>query len=70
MKKQTLELLLKHITTGRIEFSDVDEGLAVEHDLTDDELRELVELEYGTTSQSVDELFKVLCKKLLKEALK
>lgn len=70
MKIETLKKLQELVNAKRLEFSDVPEGLAVNHDLSDEELKELVELEYGQVTQSVVDLFTVMCKKLLKDALK
>lgn len=68
MKQETLKKLQELVQSQRLEFTDVAEGVAVNHDLTDAELKELVEIEYGTTSQDIVKLFTVICKKLLKEA--
>lgn len=69
MKPETLQLLAQLQSQSRIEFTDTGTDLAINYDLTDNELRELVELEYGKTSQSLEELFKCLCKKAVKLAL-
>ena len=69
MKDQTLAKFKELSQNKRILFTDVAEGLQLEHDLTDSELAEIVQIEYGQTEQSVVELFTVLCKKLVKHAL-
>jgi hypothetical protein len=69
MKKETLTKLAELVKAERLKFEDVPEGLAVNHDLTDDELKELVQLEYGNVTQDTVALFTVMCKKLAKQAL-
>lgn len=69
MKQETLHKLAQLTSQKRLQFEDVAEGLAVNHDLSDEEMTELVHLEYGETSQSKEELFKCICKKLVKSAL-
>jgi hypothetical protein len=69
VKIQTLEKLHEFVNDNRIEFTEDPKGLAVKYDLSDEELSELVQIEYGQTSQSVVELFTVMCKKLVKIAL-
>ena len=66
MKQQTADLIKKHFDNNRFEFAPVDSGLSFNHDLSDDEIIELVQSEYGTSlTQSTDELFKVILKKLM-----
>ena len=65
MKPETLIKLKSFIDSGRIEFTEK----AINFDLTDKELKDLVELEYGQTSQDVVQLFTVMCKKLVNLAL-
>jgi hypothetical protein len=68
MKPQTLQLLKKHL--DRFKFDTSPEGLNFEHDLSDDEIKEIVESEYGTTlTGSVEELFIAIIKKLIKQGM-
>lgn len=69
MKQETLLKLEQLIKDSRFEFVDITGGLSIQYDLTDEELRELVEMEYGQTQQSAVELFTVMCKKLVTLAL-
>lgn len=69
MKTETAQKLKELIENNRIEFEDVPEGLAVNHDLTDAELEQFVQLEYGQITQPVVELFTVICKKAVKLAM-
>lgn len=69
MKKETLLKLKKLVKDERLEFVEDSEGLAINYTMSDEELRELVETEYGPTYQPIEELFKVMIKKLLKNAL-
>lgn len=69
MKQQTALKLKELCDAKKIEFSPVPEGISVDYDLTDDELREFVEIEYGQTQQSVVELFTAICKKAVKLAV-
>jgi hypothetical protein len=41
----------------------------VDHDLTDEEILEIVESEYGPTSQNVEGLFHIIMKKAVKLAI-
>ena len=68
MKKQTAAKLKELLDNEKIVFSDSGTDIVVNYDLTNEELRELVEIEYGQTQQSVVELFTVLCKKVVKLA--
>ena len=69
MKQETLLKLQELTQNSRLQFEDVAEGLAVNHDLSDSEMLELVQIEYGTITQPVEELFAVICKKLVRQAL-
>lgn len=64
MKIETAKKLQE--LSDRLKFEIVDEGIDVTYDLTDEEIRELVELEYGQTKQDVVELFKCILKKVIK----
>ena len=70
MKEETLKKLKELAQSQKISFGTVPEGLSVEYNLTDEELRELVELEYGQTSQSLESLFTTLCKKFVNSVVK
>lgn len=66
MKPETLELLKAHQDKDNftVEFKESD--LHFLYTLTDSEVREIVEAEYGPSiTQSQDELFRVIIKKLL-----
>lgn len=69
MKKQTAEKLLELNTAERLKFDFTDAGIELSHDLSDEELKELVELEYGQTQQSVLELFKCIIKEVVKTSI-
>ena len=69
MKPETLTKLKLFIDQNRIELRESSEGLAIDFDLTDEELSQFVELEYGQTKQNVVELFKCIVKKAVKSAL-
>lgn len=69
MKKETAELLQKYSTSGNLTFAPVSEGIEVKYDLSDAEILELVETEYGKPVQDVNELFTVIIKKVVKLAL-
>lgn len=66
VKKETILKFQEYLSQDKLELNSTDTGISVDYDLTDDELKELVELEYGQTSQDVVQLFTVLCKKLVK----
>lgn len=67
MKQSTAELLKKHLDKGSFEFVPSDSGIEFTYELTDDEVKEIVESEYGTSlTAPVDELFKAVIKKLIK----
>lgn len=67
MKQQTADLFRTFIP--RFSFQWSDEGLKVEHDLTDEEILSVVEQEYGPTTQHVEELFNIILKKAVKLAV-
>lgn len=67
MKKQTAETLQKYLP--RFSFALETEGLKIDHDLTDEEILEIVESEYGSTSQNVENLFHIIMKKAVKMAV-
>lgn len=69
MKKETAELLQKYTTSGNMTFAPVDEGIEVKYNLSDAEILELVEAEYGNPVQDVNELFTVIIKNVVKMAL-
>jgi hypothetical protein len=63
MKPETANLLKSHLDQHRFKFVDSELGLELEHDFSDDEKKELVELEYGP------KLFVAIMKKLIKLAV-
>lgn len=70
MKIQTAELLKKHLDNGSFEFVPSEKGLEFNYELSDDEVLAIVETEYGSSlTQPVDELFKVIVKKLVNNAI-
>lgn len=69
MKKETAELIQKYTQSGKITMESVEEGLKIESDLTDDQVLELVQLEYGNSPQNVDALFDVILRKVGKMAI-
>jgi hypothetical protein len=69
MKAVTVKKLKELMDQNRLKFSDTDKGISVEFDLEDEELREIVEIEYGQTSQDVVQLFQCVVKKLIQNAL-
>jgi hypothetical protein len=70
MKPETANLLKSHLDQHRFKFVDSELGLELEHDFSDDEKKELVELEYGPKLVApVDELFVAIMKKLIKLAV-
>ena len=69
MKPETSALLLAHYIDKKFHFFASEAGLELDHKLTDDEVKELVELEYGKTlTAPVTELFVVIMKKLARSA--
>lgn len=69
MKPETSALLLAHYVNQKFHFFASEAGLQLDHNLTDDEMKELVELEYGKTlTAPVNELFVVIMKKLARSA--
>lgn len=69
MKKETAELLQKYTQSGKITLEQVPEGLKIESDLTDDQVAEIVKLEYGNSEQDVNALFDVILRKIGKMAI-
>lgn len=69
MKQETATKLKEYIDNKRIEFSDVEEGFSIDFDLEDSEILELVELEYGKTTQDVMALFQCVLKNAIKLAI-
>lgn len=66
MKQTTAELLKKHLDKGSFEFVPSDSGIEFTYELTDGEVQEIVESEYGTSlTAPVDELFKAVIKKVI-----
>jgi hypothetical protein len=66
MKSETAHLLKKHFEAGKFTFAPIDTSVQVDYDLSDAEVKEIVETEYGTAlSGPVEDLFKVIVKKLL-----
>jgi hypothetical protein len=67
MKPETATLLKKHLENNKFEFTNTEEGLAFNYELTDDEVLEIVNAEYGPNLVGdVEELFKSIVKKLVK----
>lgn len=67
MKSTTAELLKKHLDDNRFTIAPSSEGLKFDYELSDEEVAEIVEAEYGATlSAPVEDLFKVIIKKLVK----
>ena len=69
MKLETIAKLKELCDANKIEFVDTGTDLAVNYTLTDEELLQFVELEYGQTQQSVLQLFQCICKKAVKLAV-
>ena len=68
MKKETALKLSELLQSKRVTFEPANGGFSVDYDLSDDELRQFVELEYGQTSQDIVQLFTKICTKLVKIA--
>lgn len=69
MKPETAALLKKLLEEKKFRFIDSDLGLELEYEFTDEEKRELVEAEYGTSlTAPIDELLIVVMKKLARAA--
>lgn len=68
MKPSTAEKLKELVQSQSVTFTASDKGIEVDYTLTDEELREFVELEYGQTSQNVVDLFKCILKEAIKLA--
>lgn len=69
MKIETATKLQEYSQSEKLKFTVVDSGIDVTYTLTDEEIQELVELEYGKTLQSVPELFKCILAKVVKLAV-
>lgn len=69
MKTETLEKFAELAKAGKIEFSDTGTDIAVNYNLSHSEMEELLQIEYGTIVSSHEELFTLLCKKIVKAAL-
>jgi len=69
LKTETTHKFAELAKAGKIEFSDTGADIAVNYNLTEEEMGELLHLEYGTVVSSHEELFKVLCKKIIRAAL-
>lgn len=70
MKLETANLLKAHLENKKFEITPAEGGISFEYDLTDDDILEIVEAEYGTSiTQPVPDLFKVIVKDLLKTAV-
>lgn len=67
MKKQTAETLQKYLPRFSFEFTE--KGLEIDYDLTDSEILDIVEQEYGTNPQNPDTLFQIIMKKAVKLAV-
>lgn len=66
MKSETLSLLKQHLDAGKFEFVPVESGIQFDYELSDDEVKDIVEKEYGANFVGpVEELFKVIVKKLI-----
>lgn len=67
MKQQTADKLRSFLP--RFQFDFTEKGLEINHDLTDSEILDIVEQEYGTNPQNVDSLFHIIMKKAVKLAV-
>lgn len=70
LKIETATKLQEFSQSDKLKFEIVDTGIDVTYTLTDEEILELVELEYGQTAQDVLELFKCILSKQLNLLLK
>jgi N-methylhydantoinase B/oxoprolinase/acetone carboxylase alpha subunit len=68
MKSETAAKLKELVQSQRVKFEATEKGIEVDFDLTDEELREFVELEYGQTTQDVVQLFQCILKTAIKLA--
>lgn len=70
MKKATADLFKQYLEDKKFAIEPTELGLEFRHDLTDDEIRTIVETEYSKSlTQSVDDLFLVIIKDLIKTGL-
>ena len=70
MKIETAELLSKLLQNNRLQFVEDDQGLVLEHNLTDQEKLQLVELEYGKQlAKTVDDFFIEIMHKTIRMAI-
>lgn len=69
MKALTVKKLKQLMDENKLKFTDTEKGLNVDFALEDEELKEIVELEYGPTNQDVVQLFQCIVKKLVQTAL-
>lgn len=67
MKIETANLLKQHLEDKKFEIKPTDKGLEFNYELSDGEVLEIVEAEYGKSIvQPVPDLFKIIVKDLLK----
>lgn len=67
MKPETAALFKKHLDNDKFAFIPSENGLAFNYELTDDEVLEIVNAEYGPELVGdVEDLFKSIVKKLVK----
>lgn len=70
MKTQTALIIQSYKDANQLKFEHTEKGIELEHNLSDEQMRQLVEAEYGSSlTSTVDELFKVIMKNLVKSAL-
>lgn len=70
MKLETANLLKTHHEAGKFEFESKDSQIEFQHDLSDSDILEIVESEYGKSIvQPVPDLFRAIIKGLLKTAI-